>query len=163
MHDSVKLRVEEYLQRGADMPEVDDHLRSCEGCRKEIEAMRMQSRLLRTLKAPAGMEPGPAFYAKVLNRIESQPKPSVWNLFGDSLFARRLVYASATFLLLLGSYAASAPPVEEEYAASAPEAILAGNQAPMPVSMDSQEDRQVVLVTLATWGSDSGEESQDWQ
>lgn len=161
MHDSVKLRLEDYLSDGATLP-VDEHLQNCQECRKEIEAMRRQALMLRALKPPADMEPGPGFYAKVLNRIETQAKPSVWSLFGDSLFARRLVYASAMFLVLLGSYAISSTATEEEFAAGAPETILAGREMPAPVSMDSQKDREVVLVTLATWGN-GGDESQDWQ
>jgi anti-sigma factor RsiW len=164
MHDSVKLRLEEYLQGGAPMPEMDKHLRTCEECRKEIDAMRMQALLFRTLKAPSGVEPGAGFYTKVMNRVESQAKPSVWSLFGDSLFARRLLYASAMFLVLVGSYAVSSISVEDEYAAVAPVSIIAGNEAPAPVSMESARDREVVLVTLATWGNGGeAEEAQDWQ
>lgn len=164
MHDSVKLRLEEYLERGAPLPEMEEHLRQCDLCRKEVEAMRMQAQLFRGLKAQAEMEPGAGFYARVMNRIESQDRPSVWSLFGDSMFARRLVYASALFLVLLGSYAVSSGPVEDEFAAaSAPEVILAGRELPTPVSMDSPRDREVVLVTLATWGDSAEGDSQDWQ
>ena len=127
--------------------------------------MRRQALLFRALKAPANAEPGAGFYAKVMNRIETQTKPSVWSLFGESLFARRLVYASAMFLVLLGSYVVSSPSAEDEYAATFPVEVMAGYEAPTPVSMESPRDREVVLVTLATWDNNSAEaeESQAWQ
>ena len=62
-----------------------------------------------------------------MNRIETQVRPSVWSLFGESMFAKRLAYASATFLVLvgvvlcLGSGAGTAP-----LATSDPHMILAG-------------------------------------
>ena len=61
----------------------------------------MQSALFRrAFRAEA--EPDAAFYARVMNRIETQARPSVWSLFGESMFAKRLAYASATFLVLIG-------------------------------------------------------------
>jgi hypothetical protein len=95
-----------------------------------------------------------------MNHIETQAKPSVWNVFGESLFAKRLVYASATFLFLLGTYFVSSSP-DEEFAPGTPQVILAGQHLPEPVTMDPQKDRETVLVTLATWGG--GEDSQDYQ
>ena len=155
MHDCVRERLEDHLS-GVPLPEVEAHLRTCEGCRKEVNAMQDQAPLFRTLKAPPDAGPGPAFYARVMNRIEVQARPSVWNLFGDSMFARRLMYASATLLVLFSSYLMSAGPAQDDYlAAGAPEAILAGYTLPEPVSMDKQRDREVVLVNLATWGGDS--------
>jgi predicted anti-sigma-YlaC factor YlaD len=61
MHDSVKLRLEEYLESGVPLPEIEDHLRNCDGCREEAEAMRQQARLFQALRAPANLEPGPGF------------------------------------------------------------------------------------------------------
>ena len=162
MHDSVKLRLEEYLRGGVSMPEMEDHLRNCENCRTEVGAMKAQATVFRTFKSPGMMDPGGNFYARVMNRIEVQPKPSVWSLFGDSLFARRLVYASATFLVALGSYMISSHPAGED-AGDTPEVIIAGQQAPQPVTMDPQRDREVVLATLATWGNGASDASQDWQ
>jgi hypothetical protein len=129
--------------------------------------MRAQSLLFRTLKAPVEVEPPAGFYARVMNRIETQNRPSVWSLFADSLFAKRLVYASAMFLLLLGSVLVSSTP-EDTYAVTGPEAILAGQELPEPVTMDPGRDRDVVLVNLATWsdsgyGTESGVYSQEYQ
>lgn len=161
MHDSVKLGLEEYLHTGVLTPQMQEHVRNCGSCREEIETMRIHAGLFRTLKAPSEMDPGGAFYARVMNRIEVEVKPSVWSLFGESQFARRLVYASATFLVLLSSYVISAHP-DDEVADGAPEAILAGGQTPEPVTMDPQKDREVILANLATWGG-GGEEPQDFQ
>ena len=115
--------------------------------------MRRQSLLFRTLKAPADAEPAAGFYARVMARVETQPQPSVWSLFADSLFAKRLVYASAMFLVLLGTaLVSSTPSGEEPYAAQGPEAILAGQQLPEPVTMmDPGRDREVMLANLATY------------
>ena len=121
--------------------------------------MRAQSRLFQSLKAPANLEIDAGFYARVINRVETQARPSVWSLFGESLFAKRLVYASATFLVLLGSFLASAPAIDDELVAGTPEVILAGQQLPEPVSMDPQKDRDVILVNLASWG---GEGDRDY-
>lgn len=167
MHDSVTESLEDYLNGRPQTVEVEEHLRTCESCRKEVEAMREQSLLFRSLKVPADVEPSAGFYARVMNRIETQNRPSVWSLFAESLFAKRLVYASATFLLLLGTFLVSSSS-SESYAASGPEAILAGEELPEPVTMDPGRDRDVVLVNLATWkdsnnGVESGGYSQDYQ
>lgn len=169
MHDSVIDSLEDYLHGRGRAIEVEEHLRTCESCRNEVEAMRAQSLLFRSLAAPAEAEPVAGFYARVMNRIETQTRPSVWSLFAESLFAKRLVYASATFLLLLGTFLVSSSSVgEDTYVASGPEAILSGEELPEPVTMDPGRDRDVVLVNLATWnegnsGVQSGGYSQDYQ
>jgi hypothetical protein len=161
MHDSVKFRLEEYLRSGVPTPEMEHHLRNCGNFRGELDAMRAQAILLRTLKPPVDMEPGGNFYARVMTRIENQARPSVWSLFGESSFAQRLVYASATFLVLLCSYMISSHS-EADLADDGPEVILAGQQIPEPVTMDPQRDREVILANLATWGG-GGDRLQDYQ
>jgi anti-sigma factor RsiW len=155
MHEPVKEHLEEYL-RGRSVPAVEGHLRQCDGCRKELEVMRAQSALFQALRAPGDVEPGAGFYARVMNRVETEARPSVWSLFGESLFAKRLAYASATALLLLGTVfvSSTAQTVDEMQ----PEAVLSGMSDPPPVTMDDpQKDREVVLVNLATY------EQQDYQ
>jgi len=90
-----------------------------------------------------------------MNRIESQARPSVWSLFGESMFAKRLAYASATFLVLMGVVFVSASEPTQP-TASDPHFILAGEQEYVPVSMedvsaDMEHDRAVVLANLATY------------
>jgi hypothetical protein len=117
--------------------------------------MRAQTLLFSTLRTPAEVEPAAGFYARVMNRIETQTRPSVWNLFADSLFAKRLLYASAMLLLLFSGFLVSSEQ-EDTYAISRPEAILAGQELPEPVTMDPGRDRDVVLVNLATYTTDAG-------
>jgi predicted anti-sigma-YlaC factor YlaD len=160
MHESVRDSLEDYLRPGSSVPGVEEHLRACESCRQEVEAIRKQNRLLQDLKAPAEIEPSPGFYARVINRIETQTRPSVWSLFGDSLFARRLVYASATFLLLLGGLLITS--TQEAGATSDAELILAGEQLPAPVLVeqaDPQRNREVILVNLATYSGSGSVDS----
>jgi hypothetical protein len=167
MHESVRESLEDYLHGRGRSLAIDEHLRTCESCRNEVEALRAQSLLFRTLKAPAEVEPAGGFYARVMNRIETRNPPSIWSLFAESLFAKRLVYASAMFLLLLGSVLVSSSS-EDAYGVTGPEAILAGQELPEPVTMDPGRDREVVLVNLATWsdsdtGTEGGAWSQDYQ
>ena len=151
MHEPVVNRLEEILNGEGPFDEVESHLKHCAPCRKEMEAMRMQSALFRSLRAPREVDPDGAFYARVMNRIDTQPKPSVWNLFGESLFAKRLAYASAVFLVAMGSVLVKAEQ-EEPLAVAAPEYIFAGEAHPAPVSMeDTQRDRDDILVKLATY------------
>ena len=107
------------------------------------------------------VEPGAGFYARVMNRIETQAKPSVWSLFGESMFAKRLAYASATFLVLIGVVFVSSNQPDQPMAFSDPQTILAGDERYTPVSMDTdtERDREVVLVNLATYQ----QTSQDYQ
>ena len=150
MHEPVIARLEECLSGGGPFSDVEEHLKNCANCRTEVEAMRMQSALFRSLRAPHDIDLAAGFYARVMNRVETQVRPSPWSLFGESIFAKRLAYASAMFLVLLGSVLVTSTGPEEPLAASAPERILAGEAHP-PVTMENpQQDRDVVLVTLAT-------------
>jgi hypothetical protein len=71
------------------------------------------------------------------------------------MFAKRLAYASATFLVLVGVVFVSATEPDQPFAASDPQVLLAGEPQYLPVSMDLDTDiergRQVVLVNLATY------------
>jgi hypothetical protein len=114
--------------------------------------MQMQSALFRSLRAPDEVDPAAGFYARVLDRVETQARPSAWSLFGESLFAKRLAYASAMFLVRLGTVLVSSTDSEEPLAVAAPERIFAGEVDPEPVTMENpQRDRDVVLVNLATY------------
>ncbi len=155
MHDSVIRRLEEYLSGSGPFAEVEEHLKNCANCRREMEAMQTQSALFRSLRAPAEMELSAGFYARVMNRVETQARPSPWSLFGESIFAKRLAYASAMFLVLLGSVLVTSSEPEEPLAAAAPERIFAGESRPMPITMENpQQDRDVILVNLATHQQD---------
>ena len=154
MHEPVIQRLEEYLDGNGPFPEVEEHLSNCRGCREELTAMQAQTALFRRAFRNEA-EPDAGFYARVMNRIETQAKPSVWSLFAESMFAKRLAYASATFLLLVGVVFVSATEPDQPFAASDPQVLLAGEPQYVPVSMDSdihmERDRQVVFVNLATY------------
>ncbi len=157
MHEPVIGRLEEYLSGGGPFPEVEAHLRNCESCRTEVNEMRALSLAFGALKAPREVEVRPDFYAKVMGRIETQTRPSVWVLFGESLFARRLAYASAALVMLLGTFLVSTTtdPQQAVAASSSPEVILAGNsdELPPPIEVEPGQ-RGVVLVNLASYNQD---------
>jgi len=157
MHQPVTERLEEYLHGSGRLPDVEDHLNQCAECREELDQMRAQAVALRRALRTDG-EPAAGFYARVMNRIESQARPSVWSLFGESMFARRLAYASATFLVLVGVVFVSSTQPDQPLASSDPEMILAGPERYTPVTMDDgPRDREVVLVNLATYQQASQE------
>jgi anti-sigma factor RsiW len=133
------------------LTEVDDHLKSCDACREEVKLLETQSALFNALRAPATPEVSAGFYARVMNRVETQ-RPSPWSLFGESLFAKRLVYASATLLILIGTFVVSSSSEGAMEVAEMPEVILAGHGDMEPVRMENpQRDRDAVLVNLATY------------
>ena len=107
MHEPVVGRLEEYLDGGGPFPDVEAHLSNCETCRKELDGMLALRRGFGGLRAPENLELPANFYSTVLNRIETQARPSAWALFADSLFARRLAYASAVFLHAAGTFLVS--------------------------------------------------------
>jgi predicted anti-sigma-YlaC factor YlaD len=150
MHEPLKEQLEEYLQ-GRATPEVHEHLANCKTCNETVDEMLRQSSLLRSLKNPREVEPPPGFYARVMSRIESQARPSIWNIFGESLFAKRLTYASLTLLVLMGTYIVSDREEQQPLTASAPEMIMAGDERAAAVGADPQKDREAVLVNLATY------------
>ncbi len=84
--------------------------KECEDCRGEVAAMREQAALLRVLRTPseAQVEPRAGFYARVMERIEAEGPVSIWNVFIESTFGRRIAMASMALALLLGVYVVTA-------------------------------------------------------
>lgn len=150
MHEPVVQRLEEILREEPAGMAAEAHLRDCPACRAEVSAMKMHSRLFRALQCPPEIEPAPGFYARVVNRIETQASPSIWNVFGESLFARRLAYASLTFVALLGTYLISSSGRERPVLINSPEATLAAEDRTIS-NTDPDRDRAATLVTLATY------------
>ena len=149
MHEPLKGRIEDYL-RGEGLPDVEQHLANCQSCSAEAAEMKAQNELFRALKANAEIAPDAAFYARVMMRIETQAKPSIWNLFGESMFAKRLAYASITFVVLLGTYFVSSTD-NDQIANSSPEVLMSNDPHPTEVGTDPQKDREAILVNLATF------------
>jgi len=109
MHRLIQDHLEEVLS-GAVFPadhQVPVHLKECGECREETELMRAQNELLHAWKNIDDAEPRPGFYARVLERIELQRPVSIWALFTDSLFGRRLATASLAAAMVMGLYAVS--------------------------------------------------------
>ena len=104
MHGSIRNRLEFLLMGKGDCPEAEQHLQSCQRCSSELDEMKSQARLIRTLRAQEDLEPAGGFYARVLQRIEERAKDSIWAVFIYSPFGKRLAFASLTLAVLLGSY-----------------------------------------------------------
>jgi anti-sigma factor RsiW len=121
MHRLVRDHIEDIVA-GVESASVTEHLKACDECRSDVTAMRAQSAALRELRAPDDAEPRPGFYARVMERIEAQGPASIWNLFIESAFGRRIAVASLALALLLGVYV-----ISSERAADQP--IVAGQQA----------------------------------
>jgi anti-sigma factor RsiW len=151
----------EDIVAGVEAAPVAEHLQACEQCRSDVTAMRAQSAALRKLRAPNDAEPRPGFYARVMERIEAQGPASIWNLFIESAFGRRIAAASLALALLLGVYlisserAADQPIVAGQQAQ--PAVVVVGEDAPGRVigqmdqsSMDKSSNDDV-LVNLVTY------------
>src|SRR5437016_3245364 len=113
MHRIIRDHLEEILAAPGSAPEhpAEKHLAECEGCRDLVATMRDHAVVLRQGHAPAEakpeVEPRPGFYARVMDRIEAQSPTSVWALFFDSMFGRRIALASLGLALLIGVYVIS--------------------------------------------------------
>ncbi len=99
--------------------------------------------LLAELKAPAEVSPRAGFYARVMDRIESQRPRSIWSVFLEPLFGRRLVVASGVLMLVLGA-ALFVPGSEME------DGIVAQGQTTLSIDTPDQ-DKNAVLVNLVTY------------
>jgi len=120
--------------------------------REAVETFQRHSQLLRTLRAPEDVAPAPGFYARVLNRIEAQAMPSVWDAFVEPHFFKRFAFAALTLLMLL-SVTVWTTPDHDEYFAVAPMVGMTSDPAPM-YAMDAsnqESNRDVILVNLATY------------
>lgn len=152
MHRLIKERLEEYLRHGPVQrcpEEFEAHLERCDECRSQVNAFREHSSLLKSLRAQDAA-PAPGFYARVMERIEAQQQVSIWSVFLDPTFGRRLVVGSVATLVLLGSFLVLAEADSAAPAATA-ESIMAVEDHPPGLGQDPQRDRETILVTLATY------------
>lgn len=178
MHREIRDRVEDVLtgpqpvSRLAQFAErsngdtAREHLAECDECQGEMRAMQEQSALLRELRAPedfaADLRPG--FYARVMERIEAEGPISIWNLFIESAFGRRIAVASLALALLVGVYVVTAERSADDpmIALQSPQAttdqtIVAGEDAPareitrVDQSQTDQSSEDAVLANLVTY------------
>jgi|YNPMSStandDraft_1061717.scaffolds.fasta_scaffold31267_2 anti-sigma factor RsiW len=154
MHQPIKERLEQYLggTEGAEgVRAIESHLATCRECALEVDQMRRQAASLRLLRPDAVLEPGPGFYARVWERIEAQRSSSIWNLLVEPALAKRLAYASLGLLVLLSALAVSLD-TEPAVPSTAPEIfIIADDPIGPPLGANPVQDRDVVLVNLATY------------
>jgi len=149
MHRSIRDHLEEVLagSQDADGGRIQEHFKKCAECSSEVERMREQARLLASLRAPQDetAEPRPGFYARVIERIEAQGPASIWNVFIESGFGRRIAVVSMALALLLGMYIAS----EEQKEHSGLK--IGGDGSGMVWNQPGTPDRDAVLVNLVTY------------
>ena len=128
--------------------------------------------LLQSLRAPEGITPRAGFYGRVMDRVESQRKTSIWSVFLEPAFSFRLAAASLALMLLMGvALYTGGSDVEEQVAFDQPptqsQVVFVNNEnepAPAlvngsvdalhaaPVSMmDAEHGREVVLVDLVSY------------
>jgi predicted anti-sigma-YlaC factor YlaD len=151
MHRSIRDHLEEVLAGSRDDgsrglargSEVAEHLKNCEECGGQVEAMREQALLLRHLRSEA--EPRPGFYARVMERIEAEGPASIWNVFIESTFSRRVAMASMALALLFGVYVVTAE--QNEHATI----TVDGNASNQVWNQPGTPDRDAILVNLVTY------------
>jgi anti-sigma factor RsiW len=107
MHDVIRNGLESYLS-GRLAPErlvaLRAHLAECTSCCEMVTAFEQQSALFQSLRvSEEEVTPAPGFYARVMERIDAQRPISLWSVFLQPLFARRVLYASLALFLFLGS------------------------------------------------------------
>jgi len=129
------------------------HLEDCEECRGEVSAMREQARLLRGLRTAAEVEPRAGFYARVMERIEAQGATSIWSVFSESPFGRRIAVASMALALAIGLYMFSS---EQPATVNQPVEFVSGalpgeDQPGLDLTQPGAPDRAAVLVNLVTY------------
>jgi hypothetical protein len=166
MHREIRNHIEDVLASSKPIP-GSEHLAQCEECRIEIQGMREQTALLRELRVPESFasEPRPGFYARVMERIEAEGPISIWNLFIESTFGRRIAVASLALALLVGVYLVTSERSAQDPTVAAQEAqpeisgqqLVAGEDAParvitqMDQSSAGESSEDAVLANLVTY------------
>ena len=109
-------------------------------------------RLLAELKAPEDLCPRPGFYARVMDRIDTQRSKSIWSAFLEPLFGRRLAVASGILMLVLGA-ALFVPSSEfdEDFKIEGHPKMVSEEFTTPTVSGGSERDQDAVLVNLVTY------------
>jgi len=164
MHEPIRDNLEEYLKGSPSNISQDfhAHLEACQDCAGELREMEAQAELLQALRSGIEIEPSAGFYARVMDRIETQGRASVWSLLLEPAFGRRLAVACATVVVLLGTYfvatelgepmVAVAPAVATSVPSSADlSAPPSVEQAADRNSVQQQRQRDAVLVNLASF------------
>jgi len=152
MHRLTKQRLEEILSApDRRLPaDLEQHLAGCPECRQQLRGFQEHSRGLQSLRSSEQMQPHAGFCARVIDRIETQQQGSVWSVFLEPAFGRRLILVTLALTLVLGSLVAFQE-ADEAFGSPAPEAIMAIGDQPQNLGLDLERDRQTMLVTLAAY------------
>jgi hypothetical protein len=110
--------------------------------------MQAQAELLTSLRAPEEMEPAPGFYARVVQLIEERAKESMWGAFIYSPFAKRLIYASLTVAVMLGTYVVTQE-ASDGHLLARPAVVAQNVHYDAPVVGSEAEQRDAVLENFA--------------
>jgi predicted anti-sigma-YlaC factor YlaD len=154
MHQPIRDNLEDYLKGSA--PKVPQafhaHLVACEECASELRLLEAQANMLRSLRSDPDVGPSPGFYARVMQRVEEQAPVSIWSIFLQPSFGRRLAIASATLVVLLGTYLITTEPGDQIIAVTPPVAVTAAPETGgAQDSLQQQRRRDAVLVDLASF------------
>jgi hypothetical protein len=154
MHQQIRHSLEDFLRGGSQNAEFQAHLGECTECTNDLQLLQRQSQMLQSLRSEAEIEPRVGFYARVVERIQSQPA-SIWSVFLERQFGFRLAVASAALVALLGAYLITSEANGPEFA-SAPSVVR--TDTPRSADTSLQEDgpharqqRDAVLVDLASY------------
>jgi hypothetical protein len=152
MHGSVREELETLLaaKPSAAASKIADHISACQECASEVEVMRTQSQMLRTLQAPIVLEPSGGFYARVMQRIEESAKRSIWWVFVYSPVGKRLAYASLAITLALGSYVVAAESNDGHLSARTVVAQNENAHYDAPVMGTADQQREAVLENFVS-------------
>jgi predicted anti-sigma-YlaC factor YlaD len=158
MHEPIRENLEEFLAGSArQIPqEFQAHLEACEECASELRLFQTQSEMLRSLQCDADIEPRAGFYARVMERIEAHGPASIWTLLLEPSFGRRLALASATLVVLLGTYLVTTEPGDNGMATNPVTVAYDATTSPVDVAsgadtLQQQRQRDAVLVNLASY------------
>src|SRR5579872_6658123 len=97
----------------------------------------------------------PGFYARVMERIEAEGPISIWNLFIESAFGRRIAVASLALALLVGVYLVTSERSED--------VTVTAQQSQQPISgpmVVAGEDAPARIISQVDQSSE-GQPSQD--
>lgn len=152
MHRLTKERLEQILSAPERrLPaDLEQHLAGCRECRAQLRSLREHSRCLQSLRLSEELQPRLGFAARVIDRIDSQQRASMWSVFFEPAFGRRLVLVTLALTLVLGSLVAFQE-ADDAFSSPPPQAIMAIEDHPPNLGLDPQRDRQTILVTLATY------------
>ena len=151
MHEPVRNQLEDLLAKKNGVIEQGKsglHLASCSECLSELRAMRAQSELFQSLRAPEEVEPAVGFYARVLQTIEERAKCSIWAGFIYSPMRTRLAYMSLSLAVVLGVYVVAQETTESNLQHQ--RAVVERAYADAPVFGSPTQQRDAVLINFAS-------------